>query len=380
MNLKTPSILIIDDLPQNIQVLGAFLSKNNYNISFATSAKEAISLIDKHKYDLILMDIMMPEMNGYELCEKLKNNDKTIEIPVLFITAKSDSESIVKGFKAGAVDYVTKPINYYELLSRVQTHLKLYHQAKLLQNANTNLEKVVLERTEDLQKANEKLSELEKTKSDFLKLISHELRTPISGISLLAELLECKLKNSEHSHYIENLKKSADRLIDISEIALLITTLNINNCQLCKEHINIESLIKKCINKYYIYAQDKNIEIKLYCNSEYEISADPRLIEKCFEIIIDNSIKFSTACTTVEINVIKNSKNYTIDFIDEGLGFEKDNLNSIYDYFKISDINHHGEGFGLGLKALKMILDTHSAKIEIFNNKNKKGATVRIVF
>lgn len=120
------SILIVDDNPQNIQVLGSILKKENYEVSISMSGLEALEYLVTDKPDLILLDIMMPQMNGYEVCSILKKDKILKSIPVIFITAKSDTEDIVKGFKVGAVDYITKPFNAEELLARVETHVELY--------------------------------------------------------------------------------------------------------------------------------------------------------------------------------------------------------------------------------------------------------------
>jgi len=119
-----PSILIVDDNPKNLQVLGGFLRDDGLSVEFAVDGSSALTWVDKKKFDLVLLDIMMPGMDGFEVCDKLKNNTDTADIPVIFITAISDSDSIIKGFNMGAVDYIVKPFIQDELLARVNTHLK----------------------------------------------------------------------------------------------------------------------------------------------------------------------------------------------------------------------------------------------------------------
>jgi putative two-component system response regulator len=157
MDIK-PCILIVDDQPTNIQVLGKRLLIENYSIMAAMNGKTALEMAEEKKPDLILLDIMMPEMSGFEVCEILKNNPKTQSIPIIFLTAKNDPDDIVKGFNLGAVDFVSKPFNYAELLSRIRTHTQL----KLLKD---NLELAVADRTKKLHNA---LNEL--------KLIHNQLR------------------------------------------------------------------------------------------------------------------------------------------------------------------------------------------------------------
>jgi DNA-binding response OmpR family regulator len=122
---KTGSILIVDDEPHNIQMLGITLKENGYESEFATNGEEALEWCARRFFDLLLLDIMMPGIDGFEVCNRLKNNPATKGASVIFITGKNDTESIVKGFDAGAVDYITKPFNKFELLARVKTHLEL---------------------------------------------------------------------------------------------------------------------------------------------------------------------------------------------------------------------------------------------------------------
>jgi diguanylate cyclase (GGDEF)-like protein len=139
---EQPLVLIVDDVPKNLQVLGTILSKENYRIAAANNGEQAIAIANDALPDLILLDIMMPGLNGYEICTKLKSISKTKEIPVVFLTAKIETEDVTKGFKAGAVDYVTKPFNSFELLARVKTHVELKTSRDLLKEQNELLQKL----------------------------------------------------------------------------------------------------------------------------------------------------------------------------------------------------------------------------------------------
>ena len=376
---ENASILIIDDIPQNIQVLGSFLSTHHYNISFATSAKEALSLLEENRYDLLLLDVMMPEINGYQLCSLLKERNDFKDIPIVFITAKSDSDSIVKGFKAGGVDYITKPFNSYELLARVKMHLKLRKQSIQLQDMNQILEMQVKARTEELEKANHRLSLLEKTKNDFLQLISHELRTPISGINILADLLLIKLNNSDYRHYIESIKHSSEKLIDFSELALLITSLSSDKEQLESETILLSKLIENNIERYYPNIQEKNIQLEIIGDANVPIFGDVKLLDKSFSIIFDNGIKFTKTCGIFTIIISHANEYISIKFRDDGTGFTAEQLTNIFEPFNITDVNHHKQGFGISLNALKIIIEAHEGKVMIGNNIDSNGATVELL-
>ncbi len=130
LTLEEAKVLIIDDEPKNIQVLASILWEEGYQIEFTTNGSEAVNWATEDKFDLILLDIMMPELDGYQVCERIKQNNKSAGIPIIFLTARTDQESIVNGFKAGAIDYITKPFKKDELLARVNTHIKLQRSTR----------------------------------------------------------------------------------------------------------------------------------------------------------------------------------------------------------------------------------------------------------
>ena len=200
MNKFNPSqftILMVDDNPKNLQLLGNMLRNEGYQLEFATSGPTALAWFEKKIFDLVLLDIMMPDMSGFEVCEKLRSDHKQDDIPVIFLTAKTEKESILQGFSLGAQDYVTKPFDTSELLARVRTHLELRFSKEQLKNMNQILEDKVKERTHELQeayhkiqKANEELLILDQAKTEFLHIISHEIRTPLNGIKGSLELIK----------------------------------------------------------------------------------------------------------------------------------------------------------------------------------------------
>ncbi len=372
-------ILIVDDIPKNIQVLGNILLNEKYQISYTQNGKEALSLINTNKFDLILLDIMMPVMDGYEVCRKLKENAETRDIPIIFLTAKAEKESIIKGFNLGAQDYVTKPFNAEELLARVRTHLELKNKTEQLQSINQILEKKVAERTAELKKANEQLSTLEKAKSEFLSIISHELRTPLNGIQGLTSMLENSISPTERTEYVKYLKEASDRLIRFSETALLITSLNVEKHTLNFVPVKARYIINDVITKLKDEIENNKVEIVPQIEPEnLEITIDFKLINVCFLNILDNAIGFSPENSRIIIKSYENNKSIIIDFIDEGPGFPKKSLNKLFEYFSSGDIMH-SEGLGLALASVKLIMDAHNGKILIENLK-EGGASVKLIF
>ncbi|MCF8234351.1 MAG: hybrid sensor histidine kinase/response regulator [Bacteroidales bacterium] len=372
-------ILIVDDIPKNIQILGNILKNKSYHISYAQSGKEALTLIDVNDFDLILLDIMMPGMDGYEVCRYLKKDEKTRDIPIIFLTAKADKESVVNGFRSGAEDYLTKPFNADELLARVDTHLALKNQKAQLRQMNKTLEDKVAERTQQLEEANSQLRSLERAKSDFLSIISHELRTPLNGIQGLIELLGDESQTSEQSEYLDYLKEASDRLVKFSEIAILVTSLKLEKYKLSYSPQRVAYLIDNILEKFRHVADEKNVSIHTSIRPEdIKISLDFDLVRSSLEGLLDNALKFSPENGRVDICAYLEGQRPVLEFRDEGPGFSEEVLSKMFHYFNSNDVMN-SEGLGLSVAAVKLVMDAHGGKIDI-KNRNKKGAVIKLIF
>ena len=371
-------ILIVDDVPKNIQVLGNILMAENYQLSYSQNGKEALAAVKQNDFDLILLDIMMPVVDGYEVCRQLKSDSKTKDIPIIFLTAKVEKESVVKGLKLGAVDYVTKPFYAEELLARVRTHLSLKDKTEQLQSINVILEQKVAERTAQLKEANEKLSTLEKAKSEFLTIISHEIRTPLNGISGFADILLDSLASTEHEEFIKYLKISSDRLVRFSEIALLITQLNAEKYTFEMIPMNVEKIISSALEEVQEKLGLANIKIEKDFTKDINIITNHNLIQKSLVNILENSIVYSPENGQIFINTSTDNGTINIEICDQGPGFSEEALSKLFEYFSTDDIMH-SEGLGLGLAAVKLVMDSHSGSISA-KNRGKGGAHVCLTF
>jgi two-component system sensor histidine kinase/response regulator len=377
-NNSAYKILIVDDIPKNIQILGNILSRENYQIAYAQLGEEALTILEKQMFDLILLDIMMPGMDGYEVCNKLKNNEKTKDIPVIFLTAKADMESIVKGFESGGADYVTKPFSADELLARVKTHIQLNAQKKELKTLNENLEKIVDERTKQLNEANKRLQVLDRAKTDFLSIISHELRTPLNGILGLMGLLEQTSLDEKQKEYLTFLKNSSDRLMKFSEIALLITSLRAQAYKPDLMPVEIENIINLAL--YELKENNEKtlpvVNINIDKNTNLAL-AESDLLKKSIALILDNAVEYAGNDKPIDISVFTASGKIHIAIDDYGKGFSKESLEHLFELFSTDDLMH-SEGKGLSLAAVKLIMDIHGGEIVIKNRKDS-GARVELI-
>ncbi len=217
---KGERILIVDDTLQNIQVLGTVLREQNYQINVAQNGIQALEMVEKVEPDLILLDVMMPEMDGFEACQRLKADEKTREIPIIFLTAKVETEDVVHGFEIGAIDYVTKPFNAIELLARVKTHLELRRLRQELLEYNEQLEAKVAERTVEVQRAHKQL-ELQVRELDGRDRLAHaqmEVSSAGNGFEAILSVLRTVLNVDKAKIYL--LDETGDELIPKAALGL----------------------------------------------------------------------------------------------------------------------------------------------------------------
>ena len=381
-----PAILIVDDNPQNLQVLGKILQENKYEIEFAINGEVAMVWLKKRQFDLILLDINMPGMDGFEVCRKIRSNPELNNMPVIFLSAESERESILKGFELGAQDYITKPFDSRELLVRVRTHLTLKDSLEKLEKLNKSLEEKVAERTQQLKEANEKLEvtnikllDLDRAKTDFLNLISHEIRTPLNGILGPLELLKDTPYASDISDLIEILDLSVKRLERFSLNALLITRLKTKQFEIKKDKILLSNLITEVINEEKEKFQLKNIQVKRNDNVSLDlISGEAELIKKCISNILDNAVRFSLDNSTIEIDTYVEEQTIICEIKDNGKGFATGTIDRVFELFTTGD-EYKDNSIGIGLPIAKMIMEGHGGSIIVGNNPGG-GASVKLLF
>lgn len=381
-----PAILIVDDNPENLQVLGKILQENKYEIEFAINGESALAWLKKQQFDLILLDINMPGMNGFEVCRKIRSSPEMNNVPVIFLSADTDRESIFKGFELGAQDYVTKPFDSRELLSRVRTHLALKNSLEKLAKFNKSLEEKVAERTQQLKEANVNLEalnlrliDLDRAKADFLNLISHEIRTPLNGILGPLELLKEPIYASEIGELVEMLDMSVKRLERFSLNALLITRLKTKQLEIKKDRIHLSKMINEVLDEEKENIQSKNIQVKRNDNiSPGLISGEVELIKKCISNILDNAIRFSPENNTVEIDTYVEEQTIICEIKDNGKGFAMGTVDHIFELFTTGD-EYKDNSIGIGLPIAKMIMEGHGGSIIVGNNPGG-GASVKLLF
>lgn len=358
MSNRKPLILIVDDIPENIQVLLQIMENEKYRFAIATSADDAFKSIEAEKPDLVLLDIILPNVNGYEICRQLQENAATEDIPIIFLTVLDEMENVLKGFSLGAVDYITKPFNEHEVLARVNTQLKL-------------------------QQANQKLRELNQTKDKLFSVIAHEIRNPFSNIINFSELM---LENID-SYNKENLKNilSAIHVDALKSFEMLENLLMWSRSHLKSNlKVNMQPILLKEIvdgvvafNKETI--QKKNLNIVNDIDANTMIFADMNMTETIVRNLVSNAIKFTS---NGDIQLFNKTTNEHVEFYirDTGIGIADENLEAIFDlnYFTTKGTMNEG-GTGLGLVITREFVEKNNGTITV-ESQPGEGTTFKVNF
>ncbi len=356
-----PKILIVDDTPANIDVLDLFLEKEGYKISIAQSGESALDLADRISPDLILLDVMMPGIDGFETCRRLKSNDKTSDIPIIFITARNESADIIKGFSMGGVDYITKPFSQEEVCARVHLHLKL----KTLMAA--------------LETKNQKLADLNDLKNKFLGMASHDLRNPISTIQGFSKILldhgETLAKDAK-KEFLQSIHKVSNDMLTLLDDLLNISTIESGKLELQVKRGSFGQLVKERVRMYQVMAERKNLATHLDIEEMAEFSFDPNRISQVIDNLLSNAIKFSPPGKEIYIWLGQRNGQAKFSVRDQGPGISPEDQDKLFKHFQKLKARPTADepSHGLGLAIAKKMVEAHKGKITV-ESQPGSGAT-----
>jgi two-component system sensor histidine kinase/response regulator len=348
------NILLVDDIPDNLRVLGGILKEEGYKIRPVLNGELALQVAEKEKPDLILLDIMMPGMDGYEVCRKLKQNPGLKDIPVIFISALNDTNDLVKAFESGGVDYITKPFQAAEVSVRVATHLRICQQ-------------------------NNELRELNATKDKFFSIIAHDLRGPIGNMLSISEMISEKGQVDEDTLYsfLEMQKELSKDTIQLLENLLIWARSNTNRIEFEPELLDLNQLIKECIEGVNIQSINKNIVISDSSPVKCQLFADENMIRLIMRNLLSNAIKFTPNGGQISISTNLNSDDsIVISVKDTGIGIPPEMLPKLF-HIDVNNKRYGTDGEtsnGLGLMLCKEFVEKHSGKIWA-ESEEEKGST-----
>ncbi len=282
------SILVVDDVPDNLRLLSSVLSNEGYIVRCVVSGAAALMGAQAHPPDLILLDVMMPEMDGYQVCQHLKENERTKRIPIIFISALDEAWDKVRAFTVGGVDYVTKPFQVVEVLARINTHITLSRQQQELMALNIRQHEM------------EKLHQL---KDNFLSRISHELRTPLASMRMAIRMAAQAPSEEKRAHYLEILESECDREIELVEDLLRVRGLEAGTQILAREVITLQDWLPRLIQNFKPYDACPPPVLHLDSTDPLAVETDPFYLGRIIRELLVNAYKHATSPQEIQIQV-----------------------------------------------------------------------------
>ena len=351
-------ILIVDDNNKNLQLTATLLKDEGYLISLAQNAEAALEQLGDLIPDLILLDIMMPGMDGLELCRIIKKNEKLCDIPVIFLTAKSQTEDLAEGFRAGGVDYINKPFNRDELLIRVKNHIELASTRK-------------------------KIIEMNLMRDKLYSIIAHDIRSPFSGISLTLSAIANGLLDPNSAEFREiliHLEKTANETTILLDNLLEFTRLQSQSLSIASKYLPIYPVIIESIQLLKGNADKKNITITADISENIVAYFDEISISAVFRNLIFNSIKFTPENGMIDITARIEEDYARVKVTDTGIGISEELIKKIFvdnEHYTSPGTNKE-QGSGLGSYIIKDFINRNNGKLKI--NSTPGSGTEMLVY
>jgi signal transduction histidine kinase len=390
-------ILIVDDEPKNLVVLETVLNDPDYRLVRAHSADEALLALVAEQFALLILDIRMPGMTGFELAEVIKKRKKTAQVPIIFLTAYySEDQHVLEGYGSGAVDYLHKPVNPQILRSKVAVFAELYRKNRDVASANSallsevkerrnaeeqlrqlneTLEQRVNERTEELRQAN-------RMKDEFLAMLGHELRNPLAAITNAIQVMHMSGADQGRmsrsvtlvDRQTRNLRRIVDDLLDVARVTR-------GKIELRREPADMAQIVAQAVDVVRPQlSPGEDIEVNVASASALRVDADRTRIEQSIVNLLLNAIKFTPRNRKITVSVHSADQSVIVSIRDNGIGIQPEMLGRIFDLFAQADgsLDRSQGGLGIGLFICKRLIELHGGSISAYSEGAGHGATFRL--
>ncbi|PIQ27665.1 hybrid sensor histidine kinase/response regulator [bacterium (Candidatus Blackallbacteria) CG17_big_fil_post_rev_8_21_14_2_50_48_46] len=356
-------ILIVDDTPQNLKVLSDFLRLKGYNSRPVSSGKLALRGAETRPPDLVLLDINMPEMSGYEVCEAFKAHPELKDIPIIFISALNEVLDKVRAFNVGGVDYITKPFQFEEVQMRIQTHLALRHLNQHLSQQN-----------QVLQTSLKRQQELEEQRDNLLHMVVHDLRAPLSGIVGYLSLLEGTTDNfnEKQERYLNLALQSSQILIDMISELLDVYKLENGEMPLFRSSQDISKTILQATEAMEGMFINKVLSCELPV-SPSPVFLDHDLVRRVVINLLSNALKFTPRGGEIKVQAELQAGMLIVAVQDSGAGIPEEFQTKIFEKFGQAELRQENRRYstGLGLTFCRMVVEAHGGKIGVSSQIGK---------
>lgn len=362
------SILVVDDLKQSRELLTTLLERRGFRVQSVASGKMALQAAGQNPPDLVLLDIDMPEMNGYEVCERLKADANLRAIPIIFVSAMEAPGVKVWGFGVGGVDYVTKPFHFEELEARVRTHLDLARLRRELAQHSARLEEAVAQRTGELAETKARLAILNQAKSDFLCLIAREVRTPLGGILAATEhLLATYGKDPKALEYAVIYQESRRRLMTLIDDALLLTQIGVGAEAGAQNQCRLENLLNDARTLAAPLAESRAVELAPAPHGLGQVQGAGSFLVRALQSLLETAVKFAGAGTTVRLTQETTAGAISLVMEADGRAIPPPALPRFFHLLAIAEPSMVGDDLGLAPALAERIVTLYGGAVSVEN-------------
>jgi signal transduction histidine kinase len=388
-------ILIVDDIADNRTILGRRFERRGYEIIEAESGQGALDAIARQTFDVVLLDVMMPDINGFEVLRRIREQYSDVALPVIMVTGKTDSEDIVQALTLGANDYITKPVDFAVALARVSTQAgrrqaeeQVLRANAALSQANEDLERRIAERTAELVRTNDQLrlamgeaQAANKAKDEFLVIVSHELRTPLNGLVAMGQMLDKTELDARQRRMAGLINSSAAQLHDV--VADLLDTLDLSagGLTLSPTLVDLAALVAEAAAPAAAEAAAKGLAFKVEVSDDAlaPVRVDAQRLHQVLGKLLDNGVKF-TEVGEVSLTVTRAGGVVAFEVRDTGVGFEPDSVQHLFRPFAQADgsLTRRFGGVGLGLAICHGLVQLMGGRI-CADGRPNGGASFRVV-
>ncbi len=344
---KVATILIVDDEPRSLYTMEMLLSPEGYHITFAEGGQAALAQVANMPPDVVLLDVMMPDITGYRVCQTLKQDEHWRHIPIILVTALDRKEDIVEGLGAGADEFLTKPVNGPELRARVRSMLRIKRQYDEIQ---------------DTLRLREQLA----------SMIVHDMRNPLSTLMLYTDLLLSKsgAENSENRPILETMRAQANRLNTFLSDMLLVAKMQEGKLLLNRQPVNLKALVEVAVRDFTAAAQSKGIRLLCQTPGEERLTPlDHKLVQRMLDNLLSNAFKFAPRQSSVIVQLSYSTTGLRLEVIDEGPGVPPIYRERIFDKYEIIAAKETDlPQIGLGLALCKLVAEAHGGRVYVTDN------------
>jgi signal transduction histidine kinase len=372
------SLLLVDDRPENLLALEAVLEGEGYTFVRATSGDQALKHIMRTDFALILLDVQMPGMTGFDTARIIKEREKTRDIPIIFLSAVGrDERFIYEGYRLGAVDYLTKPFDPGILKAKVAVFAELYRQKLQLQRQAT----LMKQQAELLQQANEQLTQADLYKDDFLSVISHELRTPLNFITGFASILDDEVVgplSDEQHECLGKILNGSERMLGLVNDLLDFAKIQAEKFLLDVRPLDYAALVEDMAGSLQALAGPRRIALVTEVAVADPVPLDGVRVGQVLTNLISNAIKFTPEGGEIRVRAWVDGDCLITEVADNGIGIAPENLSKVFEKFKQLDMSATRQvgGTGLGLAITKALVEAHGGTI-VVTSEPQVGSTFR---